>query len=221
MRMSPTNTISRFSIGIEHVDGNRDYPDAQIRASLDLVKRLVNHFGIHPQLVVGHADIRCLEGANPRLHGSARPWDPSYEFPWPRYEADGSALAPDFETDEFPGMYGGVFEKYPDILLKPGDEDASRRFGGKTRSDVTGTPVRELQQDLATVGYALGLGRTRTPDGEYSEHLQVAVTRLQTRFFSGARARDDYDGKVGHTTPTGRFDRRTAVLLKQVVQALG
>jgi N-acetyl-anhydromuramyl-L-alanine amidase AmpD len=221
LRQSPKNTISRFSVGIEHVDGNRDYPKDQIKASINLMKRIIDHFDIEPQLVVGHSDVRCKgTPGNASLAASARPWDPSFEFPWPEYEAKGLALKPDSETKDFPGMYGGVFESHPDILLRPGDRDSSHRFGGKNRAGITGTPVRELQEDLATIGYALGLGKKRKPDGKYSGNIRIAVVRFQTRYFSGDRMRDDYTGRKRKTEPNGLFDRKTAIMLKQVVKAL-
>ena len=93
----------------------------------------------------------------------------------------------------------------PDGSLRLGDNDAKHRFDGVVRPTITGTPMQELQQDLATIGYSVG-----TPDGDFGQRSHHAVIAFQEHFFAGGR---------GHKAPDGRVDLQTAALIKNVVAA--
>ena len=60
------------------------------------------------------------------------------------------------------------------IALRVGDNDASRRWGGTVQSGRTGTPVRDMQRALASVGtYTAG------QDGSFGPGTQLALRRFQ------------------------------------------
>jgi serine/threonine protein kinase len=61
--------------------------------------------------------------------------------------------------------------------LRRGDNHKHHRFGGATVASVTGTPVKELQTDLAAIGYSVG-----NPDGDFGERTHHAVIALQQHF---------------------------------------
>ncbi len=104
-----------------------------------------------------------------------------------------------------PTIYASFFVSFPNESLRSGDNDTRRRFGGLPRTAIVGDPIRELQTDLLTIGYATG-----GADGDFGEKTQRAVEMLQEHFFAGGR---------GHKSPDGRVDRQTAQLIKAVVVA--
>ena len=80
--------------------------------------------------------------------------------------------------------------------------DKRHRFGGAAHSSVTGTPVQELQEDLANIGYSVG-----RPDGDFGAKTSRAGMMFQEHFFAGGR---------GAKNPDGRVDFDTAALIKSV-----
>ena len=104
-----------------------------------------------------------------------------------------------------PTIYGGFFTAFPTETLRKGDNDGKRIFGGTKRVGVAGDPVRELQNDLTTIGYFVG-----KPDGGFGDKTRAALHMLQEHFFAGKR---------GHKAPDGRLDSQTAQLVKGVVGA--
>jgi N-acetyl-anhydromuramyl-L-alanine amidase AmpD len=102
------------------------------------------------------------------------------------------------ETD-----YGGFFKAFPTGLLRRHDNDDHHHFGGKVHKDLTGTPIQELQEDLAAIGYSVG-----TPDGDFGQKLEMAVQMFQEHFFSGPRKRQHLH--------KGQVDRATAEMIKKV-----
>ncbi len=69
-----------------------------------------------------------------------------------------------------------------DVILQQGDNDSSRRWGGKPRKGMVGQPVRELQQALVKLG-----AMSATADGDFGRKTLDAVKRLQW-----------YLGHIGH-----------------------
>ncbi|PCH98884.1 MAG: hypothetical protein COB76_06660 [Alphaproteobacteria bacterium] len=77
-----------FSIGIElvnpgHDHGYRAFPDVQIDALIDLMKKIYGQFPIKPELVLGHVDI-----------APNRKQDPGALFPWDRLVKENLAIRP-------------------------------------------------------------------------------------------------------------------------------
>lgn len=84
--------VNSRSIGIEivnpgHEFGYRAFPDAQMRAVIDLCGRLLARHPIPARNVVGHSDV-----------APTRKTDPGELFPWPRLKAYGIGLWP-FDED--------------------------------------------------------------------------------------------------------------------------
>jgi peptidoglycan hydrolase-like protein with peptidoglycan-binding domain len=102
-------------------------------------------------------------------------------------------------------IYAGFFAAFPAESLRKNDNDGKRLFGGSKRTSIVGNPVRELQQDLTTIGYHLG-----TPDGDFGDKSRAAVEMFQEHFFAGGR---------GHKAPDGRVDFQTAQVIKGVLGA--
>jgi N-acetyl-anhydromuramyl-L-alanine amidase AmpD len=75
------------------------------------------------------------------------------------------------------------------------------KFGGKKRTDITGTPITDLQTDLAAIGYSLHVNRY------YDKYMERAVAAFQRHFFSGNRRR----------AADGRVDQETAQVIKNVI----
>lgn len=193
--------INSISIGIEIVNATGSYPAAQYAALLDLIAALR---AAHPTIVdwniVGHSDVATTHGRLGRKSS-----DPGLQFEWSRLEARGFGMLQ--MVGPFPNtIYASFFATFPSMSLQKGDNDSKRIFGGKKRAATfTGDPVRELQDDLTTIGYHLG-----TPDGDFGDKTRAAVQMFQEHFFAGAR---------GHKAPDGRVDWDTAVWIKSVVGA--
>jgi peptidoglycan hydrolase-like protein with peptidoglycan-binding domain len=102
-------------------------------------------------------------------------------------------------------MFGGFFNQFPDESLREHDNDATRTFGGAVRPGIASNLIHDLQTDLRSIGYAVGI-----VDGDFGEKTRMAVHMFQEHFFAGGR---------GHKEPDGRMDRRTATLIKAVALA--
>lgn len=79
--------INARSIGIEvvnpgHFYGYRNFPEAQVKSVISLLKDILTRHAISPARVLGHADVA------PR-----RKEDPGEKFPWDRLAREGLALA--------------------------------------------------------------------------------------------------------------------------------
>ena len=154
---------------------------------------------------------RHLEHHWPQRHWNQRRWHPGPQikatpassFIRDRLEAKRlgmlMALGPPDQN-----IYGGFFQIVANGSFRSGDNDAHQRYGGATHKTVTGTPIRELQQDLTDIGYSLG-----TPDGHFLLQTERAVLTIQEHFFAGGRG----------PNPTGRVDFQTAALIKSVREA--
>jgi N-acetylmuramoyl-L-alanine amidase len=194
------NGINSVSIGIEIVHATGVYPQAQYTALLDLIARLRRTLPtIVDWNIVGHSDIATTNGILGRKSS-----DPGLQFEWSRLEKQ--SLGMRRIAGPFPDtIYAGFFRAFSTETLRKGDNDGKRIFGGTKRITITGAPVRELQDDLTTIGYFVG-----TPDGDFGNKTQRAVQMLQEHFFAGGR---------GHKSPDGRVDFQTGQLIKSVVGA--
>ena len=99
--------------------------------------------------------------------------------------------------------YGNLFNLAEPIVLQLNDSDVDHRFGAKKRPHISGTPVTDLQNDLAQIGYSLHV------NGRYDKYTKLAVAAFQRHFFSGSRRR----------TADGRVDKETAQMIKNVTGA--
>lgn len=189
--------INSVSIGIEIVNATGAYPAAQYTALLELLARLRSSFStIVPWNIIGHSDIATTGGVLGRKSS-----DPGLQFEWSRLENQNLGMRR--MIGPFPAtIYAGFFNAFPTETLRRNDNDGKRIFGGAKRTSITGNPIRELQDDLTTIGYFVG-----TPDGDFGGKTRGAVQMLQEHFFAGGR---------GHKTPDGRVDFQTAQLIKGV-----
>jgi N-acetylmuramoyl-L-alanine amidase len=201
-RWSGHDDINARSIGIEIVHKTGDYPEAQYTALLDLLARLRTAFpAVDAWDIIGHSDV----GTNGAGRLGRKSGDPGARFQWSRLERRGLGMSMLAGPPNIPAMYGGFFQTVPDGALRLNDNDARHRFDGVVRPTITGTPVQELQQDLASIGYSVG-----TPDGDFGQRSHYAVLAFQEHFFAGGR---------GHKTPDGRVDLQTAAMIKNVAGA--
>jgi N-acetylmuramoyl-L-alanine amidase len=200
-RWQGNSDINARSIGIEIVHVSGDYPAVQYEALIGLLERLrAAHTGIDAWSIVGHGDV----GTNAQGRLGRKSGDPGLTFDWGRLEARSLGLQM-VAGPPSPLNYGGIYQLVPPLALRRGDNDARHRFGGATHTGITGTPVRELQEDLAGLGYSVG-----RPDGDFGDRTHYAVYAFQEHFFGGGR---------GHKAPDGRVDYLTAGLIKSVVTA--
>jgi N-acetylmuramoyl-L-alanine amidase len=195
--------VNQFSIGIEIINTNEPYAEAQYTSLLDLLRRLMQALrDIDSWNIVGHNDIATHDGSHTGQLGR-KSSDPGLRFEWSRLEARQLGMLMAIGPPS-PSIYVGLFTSIADLSLREGDNDKTQRFGGKVRTGLTkAAPVKELQQDLRAIGYWVG-----TPDGDYGGKTVAAVRMLQEHFFAGGR---------GHKAPDGRVDARTAALIKSVV----
>jgi N-acetyl-anhydromuramyl-L-alanine amidase AmpD len=196
------DNVKSRSIGIEIVNTKPEpYTEAQYTSLLELLDRLLKaNSGIDPWNIVGHSDV----GVNHDGSLGRKSTDPGWKFEWNRVEQKGWGLlqgAGPWPLD----IYGGFFSVFGTAMLQQNDNDAARRWGGKHVTDpgVSGTPVRELQDDLTAIGYFVG-----TPDGGYGHKTTQAISILQEHFFAGGR---------GAPAKLGNVDILTAQLIKSIV----
>jgi N-acetylmuramoyl-L-alanine amidase len=197
-RWAGINGINPVSIGIEIVHETGPYPEAQYTALLSLLDRLTKAFSsIDSWNIIGHSDIGTShDGRLGRKSG-----DPGLQFEWQRLEGNGLGLLPSVGSMD-PSMYDAFFQSFPAGSLRLNDNDTDQRFNGAIHKEFHGSPVRELQQDLATIGYSTG-----TADGDFGEKAHHAVLAIQEHFFAGGRG----------PAPSGRVDLQTAALIKSVM----
>ena len=197
-RWSGYSDVNARSIGIEIVHTTGAYPAAQYTALLELLGRIRTAFStINAWDIVGHSDV----GTNAGGRLGRKSGDPGAQFEWSRLEDRGLGMQMIIGPPSL-NIYAGFFQAVPTGALRHGDNDSHHRFGASVRPAITGTPVRELQDDLALIGYSVG-----TPNGVFGEDAQHAVIAFQEHFFAGGR---------GHKTPDGRVDFQTAAMIKSV-----
>lgn len=194
-------SLNSRSIGIEIVNTKPEpYTEAQYNSLLGLLDRLLKaNSGIDPWNIVGHSDVSLGDdGALGR-----KSTDPGWKFEWSRVEQKSWGLLQAASPGSL-DIYGGFFSVFSTGMLQQGDNDAAHRWGGKhvTDAGVTGKPVRELQDDLKSIGYFVG-----TPDGGYGHKTMRAISMLQEHFFAGGR---------GTPAKLGQVDVLTAQLIKSV-----
>ena len=196
-----STNINSMSIGIEivHRTAGGAYPAAQYTALLGLLGRIrASYPGIPTRNIIGHSDV----GTNAAGRLGRKSTDPGLHFDWTRLESAGLGMVRAYGPYP-PSLYGGLFQQVANGAFRRGDNDARNRFGGATRTTVTGNPVRQIQQDLFDIGYSVG-----TPDGDFGERTHYAVEMFQEHFFAGGN---------GHKAPDGRVDYQTASLIQSVM----
>lgn len=198
------NDVNSISIGIEIVNRAGAYPQAQMDSLLGLLGRLrAAHSSIPARQIVGHSDV----GTNANRVLGRKSGCPGSQFQWQQLEARGLGLIPNAGPWP-PEIYGGFFVAVANGSLRSGDNDGARQWGGAVRPAaaqpaVSGTPVQELQTDLAAIGYSVGRA-----DGDFGQKTARAVQMLQEHFFAGSRG--------GGGTANGRVDIVTAHLIKSL-----
>ena len=200
-RWNEDSNVNSRTIGIEIVNLTGPYPSVQIDAVMALLTRLRTAFpSIVPWNVIGHSDVATDDSGKLGRKSS----DPGSRFEWVRVEALGLGMSASTGPIDST-MYGGFFVNFASESLRQNDNDAGRVFGGLIRPVVSGNPIHDLQTDLRTIGYTLGV-----VDGGFGPKTRAAVEMFQEHFFAGGR---------GHKDPDGRVDRQTARLIKAVVLA--
>ncbi len=194
--------INSRSIGIEIINISGAYTEEQYNALLALLDRLTTAFpNINTFDIVGHSDVgTSSDGTVGRKSG-----DPGMKFEWTRLERRGWGMLISYGPP-VPGFYGGFFTLVPTGFLRAGDDDSHHHVGGKVHKGFTGTPVRELQDDLAAIGYSL------VPNGKFDKKTERAVIAFQEHFFAAGR---------GNGTANGHVDYNTASMIKGVRDASG
>jgi len=80
--------LNSRSLGIELVNsGNENYPEAQMKSLIRLLKYLIGSFKLNPKNVLGHSDI-----------APSRKLDPGKWFNWKKLSANGVGLFPEVST---------------------------------------------------------------------------------------------------------------------------
>jgi N-acetyl-anhydromuramyl-L-alanine amidase AmpD len=280
--------LNRRSVGIEHAHGDKQgtYPEAQTRASIDLVRALKRHFDIDGRNIAGHGEVRCitdkeadlskaiqaledktattkqkqlvadtraarrktLEGHDysearleqlvdsyikgKNLGEYERSWGlalhknsrlgscPGLAFEWALFAKRRVVPEPRVEelSDDWDETaYFGVFKLIKGLILKPDDDDAGRKWGGKNHAEpaeepdspaqtlgipAKATPIQELRDDMRTIGYAAPAGGKV----DFNEPLKNAIRAFKARYMQ----KNTLDGNV---------NAETAKLIKAVVAA--
>lgn len=201
-RWAAHTSVNPVSIGIEIVNAGGAYPSAQIDGVKQLLQRIVlGVAGIDRRLIIGHSDI----GTDGNGVLGRKSTDPGLTFPWTEIETLGYGLQRMVGPPN-PAVFGNIYNAVTNAALRRNDNDADRRWSGAIRDatvNVTGSPVQELQQRLADIGYSVG-----TPDGVFSLRTHRAVQMFQEHFFAGGQ---------GHKAPDGVVDFQTAALIAMVV----
>ncbi len=196
------------SIGIEmsHKTGT-PWPEKQISTLIKFLQALLKAYpSIRPERIVGHSDV--LADAKYVLVDRDCP---GMDFDWPTLEKEGLGVCPRGSAASLDSAFGGFFQAKSDGLLRSGDNDKTRKWGGnswpapatngeppKTNApSITGNPVSELQTDLRDIGYSVDA------TGAYDGKTEKAVHMFQKHFFSGSRRGQmgkDRWGQVGPST---------------------
>ena len=80
--------LNSRSLGIELVNsGNENYPEAQMKSLIRLLRYLIGSFKLNPKNVLGHSDI-----------APSRKLDPGKWFNWKKLSANGVGLFPEVST---------------------------------------------------------------------------------------------------------------------------
>jgi N-acetyl-anhydromuramyl-L-alanine amidase AmpD len=204
--------LNGSSIGIEIVNDSGPFPAAQYTSLLLLLQQLRASYPTIPRhRIVGHSDIATTSG-QPSLLSDRRAEDPGGEFDWATLERHALGMAP-ISTDlgnYYTGIFSGALGNAP-IALRRGDRDFAPNsvaiIGGVRRPGFTGTPVRELQEDLEHIGYSVRPAGGAM--GTFNLHTERAVDRFQRHFFAGTR-------KMFRVGRMGRVDALTANWIKAV-----
>ncbi len=214
------------SIGIEIVHkeaGLHEYTDDQYSSLVEFLDRLNRAYPFDRTQITGHSDvgthILATTGGNPALVDldlldGSRDQDPGQVFRWENLEQHNWGMIP--QTVDLGDAYGKLFTLAENVVLQTReididhdnpalrDNDAHHRFGAKIRPDTPGTPITDLQNDLAQIGYSLHV------NGDYDKYTKLAVAAFQRHFFSGSRRR----------TADGKVDKDTAQMIKNVLNGL-
>jgi N-acetylmuramoyl-L-alanine amidase len=198
------------SIGIEIVHkeaGVHEYRDDQYSELLEFFDRVAGAYSIDHTQITGHSDVgthifavaKVQANVDLDLLDGSRDQDPGQVFRWENLEQHGWGIVPQNVT--LGDAYGKLFNGREAVVLQKGDNDAHHKFGGKTRADISGTPIKDLQTDLGQIGYSVHV------NGTYDKYTDRAVAAFQRHFFSGSRRR----------TADGKVDKDTAQMIKNVV----
>lgn len=191
-------------------DAEQPYTNEQYVALVRVCGELLVKFPGIEHRIIGHSDVACGKppaGTGRTELGSRKRYDPGNRFEWERLEAAGLGMVSAAEGEAT--IYGGVFGTFAGLSLQAGDRDhdATRRrdaiLGHTRRPGFAGTPVKEIKDDLRTIGYSLGTG---TLDGDFDDLTVGAVDRFKRHFFSGTR------GKA----TGGTVDAATAAVIRGV-----
>jgi N-acetyl-anhydromuramyl-L-alanine amidase AmpD len=201
---------NRMSIGLEIVHkekGDHEYTDDQYAELLEFLARVADAYSIEHTQVAGHSDVGTFipqvakaQAADYDLLISNRDQDPGQIFRWEKLEEKGWGMIP--RDMSFEDAYAGIFDLPGGIVLQEHDKDSEHKFGGKVHATFKGTPIQELKQDLADIGYSL-----KEVNGKYDHYTERAVAAFQRHFFSGSRKR----------YASGKVDKETAQMIKNVV----
>ncbi|NOQ63114.1 MAG: hypothetical protein GQ582_01215 [Methyloprofundus sp.] len=195
-----TSGINSSSIGIEivHTGQTDSYPAVQLTSLIALIGRLrVAYDTIETRNIIGHSDIATSNNVLSRKSG-----DPGTQFNWQQLENNCYGMIPGAATNVAATKYDNYFTTFTGDSLRNDDNDAQHRLGGTVRANYTGNPVTEVQQDLATIGYSVGVA-----NGQYGRRTANAVKMFQQHFFA--------DGRGGQAN--GRVDNATAIMIKRVL----
>ncbi|SRR6266478_419639 len=205
------------SIGIEIVHkeaGVHEYTDDQYSSLVEFLDRLIGAYPFDRTQITGHSDVgtHILATTKTRqnplgvpahvdrdLLDGHRDQDPGQVFRWENLEQHNWGMIP--RDVALGDAYGKLFTLTEDVVLQSGDNDAHHKFGAKIRARTPGTPITDLQNDLAQIGYSLHV------NGVYDKYTELAVVAFQRHFFSGSRRRKD----------GGRVDKETAQMIKNVI----
>lgn len=203
---------NEVSIGIEIVHkeaGVHEYTDEQYSSLVEFLDRLIGTYPFDRTQITGHSDVgtHILAAAGSPalvdldLLDGHRDQDPGQVFRWENLEQHNWGMIP--QDVPLGDAYGNLFNLAEPIVLQLNDSDVDHRFGAKKRPHISGTPVTDLQNDLAQIGYSLHV------NGRYDKYTKLAVAAFQRHFFSGSRRR----------TADGRVDKETAQMIKNVTGA--
>jgi N-acetyl-anhydromuramyl-L-alanine amidase AmpD len=214
-----------ISIGIEVVHKEEkthnippvlEYTDDQYAVLLEFLERLSSAYWFDRSQIAGHSDVGTRIWPPPidyELLDGSRDQDPGQIFRWEKLEADGWGMIP--QDLPLGDAYGGLFNLADAVVLRLDESDPppaapnkpapAPHYGGKNRPGVAGTVIRDLQKDLAQIGYSLHV------NGQYDKYTHFAVAAFQRHFFSGSRRRKAVEN--------GLVDKGTAQMIKNVIAA--
>ncbi|MGH8549204.1 MAG: N-acetylmuramoyl-L-alanine amidase [Methylococcales bacterium] len=234
-RIPPRGNIR--SIGIELVNGDIHgtdpitktsspvFTEAQYQALIWLLGELIRRFGIPRYQIVAHTDVSPFD--------PVRQKDPGPSFQWKRLENEDLGMRPLEGYMLTPDDYGGYFSIRRNGILRPGNSDVARKFGGEInpledrpesfpkpqkRSAIPPLTVPVLHQPFVHPFVDI---RLKLPEGgllDPRERPAVKgnpITELQDDLIQIGY--DLVSGKVQPKT-TGVFDENTRVCVKRFQQ---